>query len=521
MKQAHQRTFKLALLLIFVFSMSSMAWAQEATPEATDVAASDPTKSSLSYSAPVNGEISNTVFNQTWTLQTASADRLNVRIERTGGNLIPDVSILDSNSQPLQTSYGSDRTGAAAIIEDFTLPAGGTYLIQVGRKDGEGGLTSGTYTLTVRPNATAEDNPNNTLVIGPIAVDSTLSGEITGAHWYARYSLSANAADVIQVRAERSSGTLFPEIEVLDSNGTVLQNGYVDYGGDASQIDRLELPSAGEYTVVVTRQSRFTGATVGKFDLSVTLLGAGEDNPILAPAAGNEVVYGQPLRGTINARWYEDWTLVTEAGDTLTLTVTSDAATSDVEGNLQPEVILLGGSGQELTHGYTDRDGASATIERYTLDTPGTYTVRASRAQGKTGQSSGPYTLTVTLEGSGVGSAALESVSGTVELDSAVEGQVTNVRWADSWTFTGEADQIIDILVERTEGTLIPLLAILDSNGQPLTSAYYEQTWDRAIINRYTIPSAGAYTIVVSRDGEQSGYTSGSYSLLVRLHSDE
>jgi hypothetical protein len=308
---------------------------------------------------------------------------------------------------------------------------------------------------------------------------------------------------------------------VLDSNGTVLQNGYTDNGGDAAQIDRLELPSAGEYTVVVTRQSRFTGLTTGKFDLTVTLLGAGEDNPILAPAAGNEVVYGQPLKGTINARWYEDWSLIAEAGDTITLSVTSDAATSDVEGNLQPEVILLGGSGQELNHGYTERDGASATIERYTLDTPGTYTVRVSRAQGKTGMSAGPYTLTVTLEGSGVGSAALESVSGTVELGSAIEGRVTNERWADSWTFTGEAGQVIDIEVERTEGTLIPLLAILDSNGQPLTSAYYEQTWDRAMISGYTLPSAGDYTIVVSRDGEQTGYTSGTYSLLVRPDSNE
>ncbi len=523
MNQQHKHYFKLALLLIFVFSVSSMAWAQEATEEATAEAteAAEPTKSSLSYSAPVNGEISDTVFTQTWTLATASADRLNVRVERTGGNLIPDVSILDSNGQSLQTSYGSDRTGAAAIIDNFTLPAGGTFQVQVGRKDGETGLTSGTYTLTVSPNATAEDNPNNNLVIGPVDVDSTLSGEITGAHWYARYSLTAEAADVIRVRAERSSGTLFPEIEVLDVNGTVLQNGYVDNGGDVAQIDRLELPNAGEYTIVVTRQSRFTGNTIGKFDLTVSLLGAGEDSPLLAPAAGNEVVYGQPLKGTINARWYEDWTLTADAGDTITITATSDAATSDVEGNLQPEVILLGGSGQELNHGYTGWDGASAIIERYTLDTPGTYTVRVSRASGKTGQSSGPYTLTVTVDGSGVGSAALEPVTGTVELGSAVEGQVTNARWADSWTFTGEADQVIDILVERTEGTLIPLVAILDSNGQTLSSAYYEPSWDRSVLNSFMLPGAGEYRIVVSRDGDQSGYTSGTYSLLVRPHSDE
>lgn len=511
--------FKFALLLIFMFSVSSMTWAQEVTPEVTEAASQS--KSSLSYSAPVNGEITDTIFTQTWTLQTASADRVKVRVERTGGNLIPDVSILDSNGQAVQTSYGPDRTGAASEIDNFTLPTGGTYQIQVGRKDGETGLTSGTYTLTVSPNATAEDNPNNNLVIGPVEVDTPLSGEITGAHWYDRYTFNAQAADVIRVTAERSSGTLFPEIEVLDVNGTALQVGYTDNGGDVARIDRLELPNAGQYTVVVTRQGRFNGETVGKFDLTVNLIGAGENSPILAPAAGNEVVYGQPLTGTINARWYEDWKLTTDAGDTITITATSDAATTSVEGNLQPEVILLGGSGQEISRGYTGRDGASAIIERYTLDTPGTYTVRVSRASGKTGISSGPYTLMVTLEGSGVGSANLAGVTGTVENGSAVEGQVTNERWADTWTYQGEAAQAIDILVERTDGTLIPLVAILDSNGQPLTSSYYEPSWDRVAINNYTLPGTGEYKIVVSRDGDQSGYTSGSYSLLVRPRSNE
>ncbi|MBZ0288724.1 MAG: hypothetical protein K8I30_13990, partial [Anaerolineae bacterium] len=213
--------------------------------------------------------------------------------------------------------------------------------------------------------------------------------------------------------------------------------------------------------------------------------------------------------------------LTTDAPDTISLTVTSDAATSDAAGNLQPEVILLGGSGQELTHGYTGNDGASATIQRYTLATAGTYTVRVSRASGKTGLSSGPYTLTVTLEGSGEGSAKLASITGTVMSGTAVDGEVTNERWADSWTYQGQAGEAIDVLVERTDGTLIPLVAILDANGQPLTSAYYEPTWDRATINNYTLPGAGEYKIVVSRDGDQNGYTSGGYSLLVRPHSNQ
>jgi hypothetical protein len=507
--------FKLAFLTLIML-MASMTLAQEATPETTQT-----TDTNLTYSVPVNGEISNSTFVQTWTLQTASADRLSVRVERTSGNLIPDVAILDSNNQVVQTSYGPDRTGAAALIEGFTLPTGGSYQILVQRKDGGSGITEGAYTMTVMPEATAEDNPNNTLVIGPVVADTPLSGEITGTHWYQRYTYVAGGTDVIRVTAERTSGTLFPEVEVLDVNGTALQTGYYDSTGEVAQIDSLELPSAGEYTIVVTRLSRFTGQTLGNYDLTVKLIGAGDDSPMLAPAAGNEVTYDEPLRGTINARWYEDWALTTEAGDTITINVTSDAATSDVEGNLQPEVILLGGSGQELTRAYTDTDGASATINRFQLQGPGTYTVRVSRAQGKRGETSGPYTLTVALNGAGVDSPGLSESSGTVEAGAAVEGEITNQQWSNTWTFQGQDGDAIDIIVERTDGTLIPLVEIQDSNGQTLNSGYYIASQDTVSINNYTLPGAGEYRVRVYRDSEQGGYTSGGYSLLVRPHSDE
>jgi hypothetical protein len=512
--------FKLTFAILLLLMVSSVALAQEATPEAT-AETTLTTDTNLVYSVPVNGQIGNTAFSQTWTLQTASADRIRVRVDRTGGNLIPEVAILDSNNQQLQTGYDIDRTGASAEVESLILPAGGTYQVLVQRRGAGTGVTEGTYTLTVFPEATAEDNPNNRLVIEPVEADATIPGEITATHWYQRYTYTAGGNDVIRVTAQRTSGTLYPEVEVLDVNGTALQTGWVDNTGETAQIDNLELPSAGQYTIVVTRYSRFNGETVGDYDLTVRLIGAGEDSPMLAPAAGNDVVYDTALHGTINARWYEDWKLVTQAGDTITLTVTSDAATSDAAGNLQPEVALLGGSGQELRRGYTENDGATARIENLTLDGPGTYTVRVSRAQGKRGLTSGPYTLTVSLDGSGAGSPILSEPAGTVEIGTAVQGDITNEKWSNLWTFTGAADQTIDIVVERTDGTFIPLVEILDSNGQRLTSGYYEPTQDRVLVNNYTPPSAGTYQIRVYRENEQSGFTSGGYSLLVRPHSDE
>ncbi len=489
-------------ILILIFCLTaSVAFAQDATPAAGGGA--------LTYTIPANGEISNDTFSQIWTLETASADRITIHVERTGGNLIPDVSLLDSNSQQITTSYGSDYTYATAEIADYTLPAGGSYQILVQRKDGGTGVTTGTYSIVVTPVATAEDNPNNTASVGEITAGTPVSGEITGAHWYQRYVFNAQGADVIQLSAKRTGGSLFPQIEVLDANGSNLNTGYTDYSGDSAEINQVQLPGAGAFTIAVTRSSGFSGYTVGTYELNLSIIGAGEDNPMLAGTMG-DAAYDTALQGDIGARWYEDWTLVTQAGDTISIDATRSS------GNLQPEVILLGGSNQELTHGYTNRTGDGATIDRYQLNGPGTYTVRVSRSSGKTGVSTGGYTLMVSLDGAGEGSTTLQGATGELQESTPTDGTITAARWADTWTFTGKKGVVMDIVAERKEGTLIPHVEIRDSNGQTLNSAYPDASQDRAEISGYALPGDGQYQIVVYRDGEQGGYTVGTYTVTVK-----
>src|SRR5699024_7150823 len=101
---------------------------------------------------------------------------------------------------------------------------------------------------------------------------------------------------------------LEPMIYVLDSEGSSLATGYAESTGDIASTNRVNLPEAGEYTVVVTRASEFNGDTTGSYDLTVEMIGSGEGSPNLAGTAG-DIVYNQPLKGTITpVRWYEDWT---------------------------------------------------------------------------------------------------------------------------------------------------------------------------------------------------------------------
>src|SRR5690606_29720599 len=130
-----------------------------------------------------------------------------------------------------------------------------------------------------------------------------------------------------------------------------------------------------------------------------------------------------------------DWILNAQAGDVITIVQQRPLDAASGTGNLRPEVALLGGSEQELRRGYTDNTGATATIERYKLDAPGQYIVRASRERQQGGPTSGSYVLTVMLNGSGPGSPNLSGSTGTVETGATVEGEVTDAQWMNSWEF--------------------------------------------------------------------------------------
>jgi len=351
--------------------------AQLATePAATEEAASD--DGLIDYGEVIEGTITDQAPAQSWDFRPDTADRIRIRVERTSGNLIPDLSLVDAAGTVVGSTYGADRTGAAATLDDFTLPSGGPFEVVVTRRDGPDGATTGGFRLTVELLAAAEDAAANTTPVGTVEYGVPVSGMITPEHWQHVYTLEAEGGDRIGVTVERKGGNLWPEVEILDANAATLQYGYADRSGVSAQIDSYVLPGSGTYQIVVHRTRGFDGATTGTYALTVTLLGSGEDSARLRRPAQPLEGYDQPVQGEItNERWYEDWQLVTQAGDTITVRVQRSG--DDPANTLVPEVHLLGAAGQVLQYGYSDSDTYDrALIGRYTLDGPGTYTVRVT-----------------------------------------------------------------------------------------------------------------------------------------------
>jgi hypothetical protein len=480
------------------------------------ILAQQQTEVTLAYGSPVASMIDDSNSRHTWLLEVASLDRIMIRVERTSGNLLPELILRDPNGDVVAQSYGVDNTGAGAQIENIGLSRTGIFEVLVQRVDHESGLTAGEYSLEVILLARGEDSPPNSEVIGPVEYNTFVEGRITPEHWLHRYSILAPAADYIQVSTARNAGTLMPEIDIWDTDGNSLRTGYTENTGDYATLT-YELPQAGEYTVIVTRARRYDGETFGTYRLTLDLLGAGEGSPMLDEITGT-VEYDMPLIGELgDGQWYQDWVLTTVAGDVITVTAKRPLDTAAGSGNLRPEVILLGGSGQELRHGYVDNMGAQAIIERYRLEAPGEYFVRVTRERQQTGPTQGSYVLTVALDGSGPGSSNLAGTAGVVDVEAPVNGDISNAQWADMWDFNVDTEQPVDIRVVRTGGTLIPRIDIQDGNGQSLRTAYSNQTRDSAEINQYRFPTTGVYRIVVLRDGEETGYTYGGYQLSVTL----
>jgi hypothetical protein len=209
-----------------------------------------------------------------------------------------------------------------------------------------------------------------------------------------------------------------------------------------------------------------------------------------------------------SAQWLNVWTL--EAPSAYRLRITAARA----EGSLIPAVYVFGANNQEIRRGYPGEDKASASLD-LELPGPGQYQVRVAREEEKTGQTQGKYTLTVTLLGTGADDPVFDAVAGTLTPGTPVKGTLTNAKWKDSWTLKATGAGSLTVTARRTGGTLIPQIVLLGASQQMIMSAYPDATMALARIEQFQLPGPGQYTLVVLRERERDGMTTGDYELTV------
>lgn len=144
-------------------------------------------------------------------------------------------------------------------------------------------------------------------------------------------------------------------------------------------------------------------------------------------------------------------------------------------------------------------------ISSFVVNADGTLTAGAS----------GLYTDTTVLPPVPV--ADLLASAQPISADIPVEGIITSASYYQTYTFQGQADQLITISMDATSGSLDPLLLLLDANGNVIDSSDDIETGVNvnSLISNRRLLVDGTYTILATRYGKDVGGTEGGYQLLL------
>lgn len=223
------------------------------------------------------------------------------------------------------------------------------------------------------------------------------------------------------------------------------------------------------------------------------------DTPTRA-AESQRITLGETREGTIDASApVVSYTFEAAEGDTVRLRLVSTS------GDLDPTLVLLDPQGIEIARNddesFTVKD---AFIER-TLPADGVYTILATRYREEQGGTAGTFRLSLEIA---------ETVLSSITLGETVNGALDDATYEQRYTFEGQAGEIVTIDMNAAGSALDSVLILLGPNGEQLIENDDASTNTRdARIAGYTLPESGTYTIVATRYEQQSGDTSGRFTL--------
>lgn len=209
------------------------------------------------------------------------------------------------------------------------------------------------------------------------------------------------------------------------------------------------------------------------------------------------------------------YTFTANAGDVITLRMTRDDNTT-----LDTYLILTDAAGRTLIENddAPDAGRTESLIENFTIPADGDYTVIATRFQRELGSTTGGFTFTLEE-----GSTVIEATPDPIQPDAialvtgdSVRGEITAEVGEVLFTFTANAGDVMTVRMAADEGTsLDPLLLITNDGGAVLAENDDAFNIERTVslINGFSVPADGTYTIIATRFQRELGSTIGGFTL--------
>jgi hypothetical protein len=312
------------------------------------------------------------VFNQTFEVQqgdfvTISAHSL--------GSVDPVLTLIDTTSTEVAENDNFIGENASlqpndAEIANFIIPTGGTYTVEVRDATQKGG----TVRLSVQKGSSFETPAGGSSLFLPVEL-------LIGATRY-RYAFGAAAGDTLTISANDMSGTVNPDITLLDRQGNALARG--ESAPHTSKINSFSVPAAGTYIVEVSDPLVMPR---GYFELSIT--SSGQLNPldggVLGTHGGQVTIV--PAEMTLDLEPFT-YVMDAQAGETLTITVIGDKRAQELG-----LAAVLNDPGGAVIAQSGDPAPYSAQIAEAKPAVDGSYTLEVTTDTG-----SGPYPLDLVIE---------------------------------------------------------------------------------------------------------------------------
>ncbi|MBZ0279903.1 MAG: pre-peptidase C-terminal domain-containing protein [Anaerolineae bacterium] len=331
-----------------------------------------------------------------------------VTITLTSDDFDAYLRLLDADGDELDTD--DDSAGNLnARIENFTLPANGTYTIEVDRFDD--GVT-GEFVLSLTSGGAIEPTVEPTSVPGgsEIAIGGSVTSELEPGQDSTIYTFEGEAGQLITINL--SSDDFDAYVTLNDPSGFYLTSDDDSGGGLDSRIAVFTLPENGTYSIVV---ESFDGES-GQFTLSLS-----------TPTIEN-IAYGDSLSGSITAESSSIIYLFDGSeGDVITISLTSP----DFDTYL---TLATTGDGFPLVENDDGGGGTDSHIGPYTLPSTGEYVITVSSYSSDV---SGAYTVSLN-----------EAELSTIAYGDTVEATFDDETRAVYYSFEAALGDIIDVSVD-------------------------------------------------------------------------
>jgi hypothetical protein len=329
-----------------------------------------------------------------------------------------------------------------------------------------------------------------------LPLGEVVTGTITEVAQVNKYTFSANKSDVIDFTLVVTSGSLIPKIQLFNSSGTSISSTWAGYpggcGGSYLEMNTVMIPATGTYTVWV---NDCNNTNTGDYSLY-----AQRTNN---PTGAVNLPFGETETGTIGSvALSNSYTFSANANDVVDFTL---VATS---GSLVPKIRLYNPNGTQLNEtwsGYPGGCGGSyLEMNTVTLPTTGTYTVLIGDcADSHTGKYS-------------IYSQRTDAPAGPVALlfGQTQTGSITAVSESYTYTFSANANDLIDFTLVTTSGSMVPKIRLYDPNGtqnNAIWSGYPGGCGGSvAEMNTVTLPTTGTYTVLI---GDCADSNTGNFSI--------